>query len=357
MYFLPYNALDRFQRTAEMPHPDDHTMQCMEVWGGNQPADSGVVMAGLDAWVYSRPYGESTGGGDVHYVSSCATGRITRLLVADVSGHGAAVSETAAKLRSLMRRYVNYVDQTRFVRALNDEFTAMAQEQRFATAVAATFFGPTHELSLCNAGHPPPLGYEAKTRQWRVLEQDLTPAASGKLRRRGAEGQRKGCLTKQVDSPPNAPSNMPLGILDVTQYDQFSMRLREGDMVLCYTDSLIEAKDEKGQWLGTEGLLEIVRTIDATDPSTFIKRLLAAIAAKAPGNLEDDDVTALLFRHNGLAPRISFFKKAMAPLRVLAAAIGSLRPGAGPAPWPELSLPNLVGAKAKPASGKADGER
>lgn len=342
MFFLPYNALDRFQRTDPMPDPHTQTMQCMEVWGGNQPADSGVVMAGLDAWVYSRPYGEAGGGGDIHYVSSCATGRITRLLVADVSGHGAAVSETAGKLRALMRRYVNFIDQTRFVRALNDEFTALASEQRFATAVAATFFGPTHELSLCNAGHPPPLGYAAKTKQWRVLEQKASLAQE--------QGDREGAQRS------GGPANLPLGILDMSQYEQFSMRLREGDMVLCYTDSLIEAKDEKGKWLGTDGLLEIVRTIDVSDPGEFINRLLPKIAAKAPGNLEDDDVTALLFRHNGLAPRISFFKKAMAPLRVLAAAIGSLRPGSGPAPWPEFSLANLTGAKPKPASGGHEGE-
>ena len=33
----------------------DHTMQCMEVWGGNQVVDKSVSMAGLDAWVYCRP--------------------------------------------------------------------------------------------------------------------------------------------------------------------------------------------------------------------------------------------------------------------------------------------------------------
>ena len=55
-------------------------------------------------------------GGDVYYVSACATGRITRLLVADVSGHGANVRDTAISLRDLMRQYVNHIDQTRFVR-------------------------------------------------------------------------------------------------------------------------------------------------------------------------------------------------------------------------------------------------
>ena len=73
-------------------------MQCMEVWGGNAQTESSVSMSGLDAWVYCQPYGSADAGGDVYYVSSCATGRITRLLVADVSGHGAAVHETAIVL-------------------------------------------------------------------------------------------------------------------------------------------------------------------------------------------------------------------------------------------------------------------
>mgnify|MGYP003483393270 CR=1 FL=1 len=38
-------------------------------------------------------------GGDVVYASSCATGRITRLMVADVAGHGHTVAATAADLR------------------------------------------------------------------------------------------------------------------------------------------------------------------------------------------------------------------------------------------------------------------
>src|SRR2546430_2776295 len=97
-------------------------MQCMEVWGGNQVVDSGVVMAGLDAWVYSRPYGQSQEGGDVYSVSSCATGRITRLLVADVAGHGSAVCDVAGQLRALMRRYVNHISQQKFVGEMNRQF-------------------------------------------------------------------------------------------------------------------------------------------------------------------------------------------------------------------------------------------
>src|SRR5437899_7587334 len=133
-----------------MAEANSKHMQCMEVWGGNAPVDNGVSMLGLDAWVYSRPYQSAEAGGDVYYVSSCATGRITRLLVADVSGHGEAVRETAIHLRSLMRRFVNYIDQSRFVRSMNEQFAAMSAGGSFATAVVTTFFAPTNYLTLCN---------------------------------------------------------------------------------------------------------------------------------------------------------------------------------------------------------------
>ena len=135
----------------------------MEVWGGNQAVDCGVVMSGLDAWLYSRPL-HAEKGGDVHYVSSCATGRVTRMLVADVSGHGAAVADTAGRLRQLMRRYVNHLDQTRFVSALNREFLALPERGGFATSVVGTFFAPTNRLLISNAGHPPPLLYRKRER-------------------------------------------------------------------------------------------------------------------------------------------------------------------------------------------------
>ena len=123
-----------------------HSLQCMEVWGGNQLADTGVVMAGLDAWVYCRPFAGDDAGGDVYYVSSCATGRITRLLVADVSGHGSIVASIATSLRSLMRQHVNQIDQTRFVQSMNQQFAAMSKAGCFATAIVTTFFAPTHEF-------------------------------------------------------------------------------------------------------------------------------------------------------------------------------------------------------------------
>src|SRR5271169_1296324 len=151
-------------------------MTCMEVWGGSQLTTRGVEMGGLDAWVYSKPFGEAQRGGDVYYASSCATGRVTRLLLADVAGHGISVASPAADLRTLMRRFVNRLDQTEFVRLLNQQFAALSKNGAFATAVVATFFEPTGRMSVCNAGHPRPLLYRAATQRWNFLGHVSGPA-------------------------------------------------------------------------------------------------------------------------------------------------------------------------------------
>ena len=314
---------------ATAPAPAAQTMQCMEVWGGNQIVDTNVSMAGLDAWVYCRPFGQADGGGDVYYVSSCATGRVTRLLVADVSGHGAAVCDVAGQLRGLMRRFVNYLDQTRFVESMNERFAANSAAGCFATAVVTTFFGPTNQLSLCNAGHPPPLLYRAATGEWSYL------LASSRVQKAGRD---------EEDVADEAVRNIPLGIDDLIQYAQFDVLLKVGDLVLCYTDSLVESKGADGDLLGQQGLLDLVRTLNSSEPATLIPRLLQAVAALAEGNLDGDDVTVLLFRPNGNAPGAPLRDRVLAPLRILRAAAASLRPGGEAVPWPEVSLANLGGA-------------
>lgn len=295
-------------------------LQCMEVWGGNQVVDSGVIMPGLDAWVYSKPYGGAAGGGDVHYVSSCATGRITRLLLADVSGHGDEVAELAAQLRALMRLYVNYLDQTRFVGELNEKLAAWSADGRFATAITTTFFAPTNYLTVCNAGHPPPLIYRVRSRQWSYLEHaDTAPA-------RGDAG------------------NVPLGVLDAVRFRQFGVKLRVGDLVLCYSDSLTESCAADGTLLGRQGMLDIVRTVSTDEPATFLSRLLDTIARTCAGNLTGDDVTALLFRPNGLAQRVPLRDRLLAPFRVARGLARSLTHKDERTRLPEPGLVNIGGS-------------
>jgi sigma-B regulation protein RsbU (phosphoserine phosphatase) len=294
-------------------------MQCMEVWGGSQLTTRAVALGGLDTWVYSKPFGQSEYGGDVYYASSCATGRISRLLLADVAGHGHSVAATAVELRTLMRQFVNRLDQTEFVRLLNQQFAALSRHGAFATAIVTTFFAPTRRLTVCNAGHPRPLLYRSAQRQWDLL---------GHLEETG----------------PSAPSNLPLGILAGSEYEQLDVELEPGDCLVSYTDALIESCDADGEMLGEVGLLRIMRLLGNVAPEELIETLLGEIARRYPENLSEDDVTVLVMRANGREARYSFGEKLGAFARFARSLILSVNPRAERAPFPDANLANIGGA-------------
>jgi sigma-B regulation protein RsbU (phosphoserine phosphatase) len=294
-------------------------MQCMEVWGGSQLTTRGVEFGGLDAWVYSKPHGNAQAGGDVYYASSCATGRITRLLLADVAGHGSSVASTAADLRTLMRRFVNRLDQTEFVRLLNRQFTALSGLGVFATAVVITFFEPSRRMSVCNAGHPRPLLYRAAQQQWTFLSHEGSSLTS-------------------------APRNIPLGILEMSEYDQFDIELEAGDCVISYSDALSESNDADGNMLGEDGVLRIARLLGDVEPQKMIRTLLEEIGERYPQNLSEDDVTVILIRASGRKPHYSLREKVDALFRFSRTLVGALNPRAERPPFPDMNLPNIGGA-------------
>jgi serine phosphatase RsbU (regulator of sigma subunit) len=270
---------------------DPERMNCMEVWGGNAPVDRAIETAGLEAWIYSRPYGQAERGGDVYYVSSCASGRITRLLLADVSGHGVSVADVATDLRDLMRRNINFISQTRFVREMNQQFANHPRQDGFATALVCTFFASTRTLQFCNAGHPIPLLYRATEDRW-ISADELDP----------------------VESIAGI-ANTPLGVIEEAGYSRFDTKLLDGDMMLCVSDAFTESEDPHGKLLGSTALLEIVNELDSSRPSDLIPQIMERIGACHEGNLTQDDATAMLFRASG--SRASFGSYLKAPFRLL----------------------------------------
>lgn len=318
---------------------DAHVMSCMEVWGGNHAVDQGVAMPGLDLWVHSQPLPGHAQGGDVHSLSSCGTGRISRMVLADVSGHGESVGSLARNLNTLMRSFVNFVDQRRFVAALNHAL-ADSESGSFATSITLTFFAPSRQLDLCNAGHPRPLLRRARTGRWQLLvpadpPTTLPPTAPATRRQAGT-----------------VPRNLPLGVLLPTEYEQFGLRLEEGDLVLAYTDALIEARGPDGTMLGEQGLLDCMSRLDAEKPERLLPALLESLAAFRGMTPLDDDLTLLLLRHHGGATNAPLRARLAATLRFLGVLLRHTVPFGEhpPIPWPELSRANVLGAFSRRAS-------
>lgn len=267
----------------------DQQMSCMEVWGGNTSTDTAIHRPGLSCRVWSHSFGSGDAGGDVYYLSSCASGRLTRFLLADVCGHGESAAAGAEALRELMRQNVNRIRQTQLVQAVNQELAVADISGRFATALIGTWFAPFSEMMLSNAGHPIPLLYRASTGVWSTCE--------AKSRERVAM------------------QNMPLGIDERTCYSEHRIKLQPGDLLLCYTDALSESRDASGRYIQTSGLVDLLQSLDGAPPDVLIQRLLGRLESASPGNLDRDDVTVMLFEATTKA--VSFADSLLAPWRFL----------------------------------------
>ncbi len=264
-------------------------MSCMEVWGGNRSTWSHFVVPGLNLWIYSKPFEGDDAGGDVYYTSSCASGRITRMLVGDVSGHGHEASALSSKLRDIMRRNVNFIDQSRVVKSLNEQFEEASAVGRFATAIVSTYFAPTRSLTVCSAGHPPAFVFDKNAASWAPL---LTGNTNGR-----------------------DEANIPFGIMGEQEFQSQKLKLNPGDMFLAYTDSLFEARDSDGEMLMAEGIGRIANSINSDDPAVFVTTLLERIRDLHPENLATDDTTIVLAQAN--SETVSLKDNLLAPFRLL----------------------------------------
>jgi hypothetical protein len=303
-------------------------MACTEVFGGFGASDRAIRMHGLNAWVLARPYQRADAGGDIHLVSSCGTGRISRLLLADISGHGVKVAPIASQLRTLMRRYVNHVEHRAFLESLNRDFTGLASAGVFATAVAVSYFAPTGALSVTLAGHPRPLIYNRRLARWREMPVPHTP-----------EPPRSATSAQNSSTPPS----LPLGIFEDTPYPAIDFKTSPGDLCLLYSDSLPEAMRADGTLLGTSGLLALIAQLDADQPEKLASTLYQRVRDWAGTPELGDDVSILVVQAAGLSAGAPLGERLGAGLKFL----GSVAawPFGGPRPaFPEISRANILGS-------------
>ena len=246
-----------------------HVLVCNEVWGGNRRVIRTVRLPSLVAWVASVPINEGEGGGDLHYMSVCDHDMVSRVALADVSGHGRDVNAVTQTLRKLMRKNINAWDQADFMRGLNDTF-GQGGNDKYATAIVLSFHRVTGRLAFSNAGHLPPLWYHAAQRAWGWLEEGTDPQA------------------KKV-------SGLPVGLIPGSDYRQSVVTLKPSDFLVLYTDGITDAENGTGQDLGREQLLEWARQAPVDSPRALGEDLLQRLELFR-GGLRNDDETLLVLQ-------------------------------------------------------------
>jgi sigma-B regulation protein RsbU (phosphoserine phosphatase) len=249
-------------------------LACREVLGGNRKVVRSVKLPSLTAWIASNPVDEE--GGDVHCLSVCDYDLISRVALADVSGHGRQVGQVTQRLHKLMHENLNAWDQSDFMRSLNETF-GHNSDAEFATAVVLSFHRVKGRLAFSNAGHLPPFWYHAAQRTWGWLEE-------------GSDSQ-----SKKV-------SGLPVGLIPGTDYRQTVVNLKPGDLLVLYTDGITEAENRAGQDLGRDQLLEWARQSPVDSPRTLGEALLRRLESFRSGSRNDDETLLVLQREEESFP-------------------------------------------------------
>lgn len=213
-------------------------------------------------------------GGDYYDFFPMESGR-WGIFIADVSGHGTPAAVLMAITRALVHSHANpRVSPSSLLTYLNQQLTrSYTRAGTFVTAFCGVLDPGARTLTYSSAGHNPP-----------------------RLARDG-----------RVQSLEGA-SSLPLGIEEKQLYDQATVQLRPGDLVLLYTDGITEAMSPVSAGMGgaREGGRELYGTqrLDSVlarwggDGSTAecisgVREGVAAFSAHAP---PADDQTLIAIR-------------------------------------------------------------
>jgi sigma-B regulation protein RsbU (phosphoserine phosphatase) len=199
------------------------------------------------------------------------------IVIADVSGHsvGAALimAETRSTLKAeaLRRLHAQHgwrksrkgMGTGEILRTVNVLlYEDLNRADLFITMFYMQYSHFTRQLSYANAGHNCPL---------------LLPAGETVCRELDADGLIFG-VTKEV------------------AFEEKSIVLRPGDLVLLYTDGITEAQNPEGKFFGADRLSQLFATQASSTPQEIINRIVEELQTFCRSNAFDDDVSMVVLK-------------------------------------------------------------
>jgi len=181
----------------------------------------------------------------------------------DVAGKGPPAALLAAKLQGILatQSYSEVTAADVMTRA-NRVLVSRPVESRFATVLYGVLSRDGH-VTYCNAGHNPPL----------------------LVGRSGVRRLEKGGLI--------------LGAFGEAVFEEETVRLDPGDMLVVFSDGVTEAQDAAGTEFGEERVVACVEANRGLAPAAFLECLFGTLAAFSNGMAPSDDRTALIIRYTG----------------------------------------------------------
>ncbi|MCE1189533.1 MAG: serine/threonine-protein phosphatase [Ignavibacteria bacterium] len=213
---------------------------------------------GWDMWLYSKSANEV--GGDLVDFMEFKPGTYYAA-IGDVSGKGLSAALLAVKLQATLRALISFEEPLEILGTrLNQTFCRDCMPQMFASLIYVQLDGNSNNLTIMNAGHFPPV----------IITKDGTT--------RFAKG------------------GAALGLHNSMKFMTQELTVQDDEMIFFYTDGLIEAQNENGEFFGEDRLSAFLPKLHQFTPADAGIRLVEAVDYFCGDEDRKDDLSLIILR-------------------------------------------------------------
>ena len=202
-------------------------------------------------------------GGDLYDFVPYSLSRLG-IAIGDVSGKGAPAAIYAALVSGILRSHAPIEPgPAEMLSAVNLSLAERRIEAQFVSIIYAVWDDERRTLVVANSGLPRPIHCH-----------------DGKIEVIEAVG-------------------LPLGLFDEVDYDEFTFRMKPGDLFVFFSDGIIDARNRHGESFGRERIEKIVAGCVTQSPDCVVNNLFQAVAEHAAGVDAFDDQTVVAIKVKG----------------------------------------------------------
>lgn len=200
--------------------------------------------------------------GDYHDVIQTRKDKVIGI-AGDVAGKGVQAALVMVMIRAILHLITNTdKDLPTILAWVNRGITGRIEIDHYATLGMVAIDLATNSLEYSSAGHQPLLLYRRVSNAVEFITQ----------------------------------KSLPIGIERTTSYQSTHLPLGDGDIVVLYTDGVVESIDGEGRQFGQNGLANLVKASHDLAPRDIAARIRDALATFAGSVRQHDDQTVLVFK-------------------------------------------------------------
>jgi serine phosphatase RsbU (regulator of sigma subunit) len=202
-------------------------------------------------------------GGDYYDYLLHDDGRLD-LVIADVSGHNVGAALIMAETRTMIRSRRDHLNSPRDILCELNQFfyEDLTRAELFVTLFYLQYQPGTRQITYASAGHSPTLLWQTKSNT---------------------------CL--RLD-----PEGLIIGVKEDYPYEQESLKLEVGDVLLLYTDGVIEAENDKSELFGESRLVQLLSEKNQLPPQALINHIVEQVQLFSGHHSFLDDVSLIVMQ-------------------------------------------------------------